>query len=195
MARGPRLLAWYRVIPLAAVAVFGIICFVFSFAPSALLKMVYPLEYQEHIEAASERHSVDPFLVAAVIDSESSWDPNAESSQGAMGLMQLLPETAEDMVRLGVVDGDRFDPDDLSDPETNIEFGCAYLGYLIDYFHGSTDRAIAAYNAGLSNVNDWAQESTSLHNAITFPETQAYLIRVNNAWSRYRELYGSAFGA
>lgn len=157
--------------------------------------MVYPLEYQEHIEAASERHSVDPFLVAAVIDSESSWNPNAESSQGAMGLMQLLPETAEDMVRLGVVDGDRFDPDDLLDPETNIEFGCAYLGYLIDYFHGSTDRAIAAYNAGLSNVNDWAQESTSLHNAITFPETQAYLIRVNNAWSRYRELYGSAFGA
>lgn len=65
--------------------------------------------------------------------------------------------------------------------------------YLLAYFNGSTDSAIAAYNAGMGNVDGWAQQSTSLHNAITFPETQAYLIRVNNAWVRYKTLYPDRF--
>ncbi len=139
--------------------------------------------------ASSARHEVDPFLVAAVIEVESGWDADAVSSKGAYGLMQLLPETAQDMIDLGIVDSDAYDPDDLSDPETNIEFGTAYLAYLISYFNGSISHAIAAYNAGLSNVVAWADEDTVLHNAITFPETQAYLIRVSNAWTRYQELY------
>lgn len=181
---------WFRTLPLGAVALFGLIAYLYSFAPSFLFQPFYPLEYRDEIAASTERHTVDPLLVAAVIKAESNWNPTSTSSQGAQGLMQLMPETARDMVRLGLVDGDRFDPDDLSDPATNIEIGCAYLSYLIDYFNGSIDLAIAAYNAGLSNASTWSQEDTVLHNAITFPETQAYLIRVNNAWMRYRELYG-----
>ncbi len=181
---------WYRTVPLAAVAVFGFIAYVYTFAPSILFKPFYPLEYRAYIAQSAERHTVDPLLVAAVIKAESNWDPASSSTQGAQGLMQLMPETASDMVKLGLVDGDRYDPDDLDDPATSIEIGCAYLAYLIDYFHGSIDLAIAAYNAGLSNASQWSQEDTVLHNAITFPETQAYLIRVNNAWQRYRELYG-----
>lgn len=188
-----RLFAWYRVFPVLLVALMGFISFGYSFAPAAVFQLVYPLEYTEFIEASSARHDVDPFLVAAVIDTESNWDSQAESGKGAIGLMQLLPATASDMIRLGLVSGSRFSADDLRDPETNIEFGSAYLAYLIDYFNGSTDRAIAAYNAGLSNVNDWAEMGTALHNAITFPETQAYLFRVNNAWTRYKELYASQF--
>lgn len=188
-----RLFAWYRVFPVLLVALMGLISFGYSFAPAAVFQLVYPLEYTEFIEASSARHDVDPFLVAAVIDTESNWDSQAESGKGAIGLMQLLPATANDMIRLGLVSGSRFSADDLRDPETNIEFGSAYLAYLIDYFNGSTDRAIAAYNAGLSNVNDWAEMGTALHNAITFPETQAYLFRVNNAWTRYKELYASQF--
>ena len=107
--------------------------------------------------------------------------------------MQLLPETAQDMIAQGVVDGSSYSSQNLSVPATNIEFGCAYLAYLLKYFNGSTDSAIAAYNAGLGNVDGWAQENTALHNAITFPETQAYLIRVNNAWSRYKTLYPDRF--
>lgn len=87
------------------------------------------------------------------------------------------------MIAKGLVDGGEYSADNLNDPATNIEFGCAYLSYLLAYFNGSTDSAIAAYNAGMGNVDGWAQQSTSLHNAITFPETQAYLIRVNNAGS------------
>ena len=188
-----RLLAWYRIVPLLIMALIGAISFVYVYAPAALFQLIYPLEYTDYISASSERHAVDPFLVAAVIETESNWDPDAVSSKDAHGLMQLLPATAEDMVRLGLVDATRFDPENLDDPETNIEFGSAYLSYLIDYFNGSTDRAIAAYNGGLSNVEEWVVEGGVLHNAITYPETQAYLVRVSNARTRYQELYDGTF--
>ncbi len=107
--------------------------------------------------------------------------------------MQLMPETASDMISNKLVDGSQFDPNNLCDPATNIEFGCAYLSYLLKYFNGSIERAIAAYNAGMGNVDNWAKQRTALRNAITFPETQAYLARVNNAYARYMELYPSRF--
>lgn len=188
-----RLLSWYRVVPLCIVAVFGLISFAYSFGPSMLFKALYPLEYEDAITESASSHGVDPYLVAAVIRSESSWDANAASSQGAQGLMQLMPQTAADMVEKGLVDGSRYSSDNLLDPETNIEFGCAYLSYLLSYFNGATEKAIAAYNAGLGNVDSWTQDEGLLHNAITFPETQAYLVRVTMARMRYAELYPQAF--
>ncbi|MDY2776847.1 MAG: lytic transglycosylase domain-containing protein [Collinsella sp.] len=192
MARRARFLAWYRVLPLAAVLALGSISAVYSYAPALLFEVIYPLRYEEEISRSAAAHGVDPYLVAAVIETESGWDPKAISSQGARGLMQLMPETAHDMVDKGLV-AEGFSAQDLEDPSTNIEIGCAYLAYLINYFNGATDRAIAAYNAGMGNVDDWAKEDTVLHNAITFPETQAYLIRVNNAHDRYRQIYPEAF--
>lgn len=188
-----RFLTWYRGLPIAVLIVFGLISSVYTYAPALLFKPFYPIEYESYIKTSSVRHNLDPFLVCAVIKAESNWNPSAQSNQGAQGLMQLLPETAQDMIGQGVVDGSAYSYQNLSDPATNIEFGCAYLAYLLKYFNGSTDSAIAAYNAGLGNVDGWAQENTSLHNAITFPETQAYLIRVNNAWSRYKTLYPDRF--
>lgn len=188
-----RFLAWYRLIPLMAVIAMGSICAVYSYAPAAAFQAIYPLKYEEQITASSARHGVDPYLVAAVISTESGWDPAAASHKGAQGLMQLMPETAQDMIDKGLVDGSAYSARDLADPATNIEFGCAYLSYLSRYFNGATDRAIAAYNAGMGNVDNWAREDTALHNAITFPETQAYLIRVNNAHDRYQQIYPDAF--
>lgn len=188
-----RFLAWYRVVPLLAIALMGVVASVYSYAPALLFSTIYPLHYEDEITSSAAAHGVDPYLVAAVIETESGWDPEARSSQGARGLMQLMPETARDMVIKGIVDGDAYSAENLEDPATNIEFGCAYLSYLIRYFNGATDRAIAAYNAGMGNVDDWAQEDTVLHNAITFPETQAYLIRVNNAHDRYRQIYPETF--
>lgn len=193
MRRRVRLFTWYRVLPLIIVAVFGIVSYAYSFAPSLLFKAFFPLEYEEQITESASAHGVDPYLVAAVIRSESSWNVDATSSQGAEGLMQLMPVTAQDMIDKGLVDGSRYDANDLYDPATNIEFGCAYLSYLLSYFNGATDKAIAAYNAGMGNVNEWTQEDDLLHNAIAFPETQAYLVRVNMAQTRYRELYPEAF--
>lgn len=193
MARRVKLFAWYRVLPLLVVALFGAISHIYSFGPSLLFQGLYPLQYEEKITEAAQTYGVDPYLVAAVIRTESSWDPEAESSRGALGLMQLMPSTAEDIVAKGLVDGSEYSVDNLLDPETNIEFGCSYLAYLLSYFNGATDKAIAAYNAGMGNVDEWAQQDDMLHNAITFPETQAYLVRVNMAQTRYRELYPDAF--
>lgn len=193
MNRRGSFLRWYRVFPLTVVLIFGLVSFVFAFAPSLLFKSMYPLRYEDEITASAATHGVDPYLVAAVIRSESSWDPEASSHQGARGLMQLMPETAQDMVAKGLVDGKRYSYENLEDPTVNIEYGCAYLSYLLTYFNGATDRAIAAYNAGMGNVDGWAKQDKLLHNAITFPETQAYLVRVNMAKARYQELYPQAF--
>lgn len=193
MNRRGSFLRWYRAVPLAVVLIFGLVSFAFTFAPSLLFKSMYPLRYEDEITASASAHGVDPYLVAAVIRSESSWDPEASSHQGARGLMQLMPETAQDMVSKGLVDGRRYSYENLEDPAINIEYGCAYLSYLMTYFNGATDRAIAAYNAGMGNVDGWAKQDKLLHNAITFPETQAYLVRVNMAKARYQELYPQAF--
>lgn len=190
--RRPRLMSWFRVVPLAAVLGFGAISLAYTSAPALLVKPLYPLAYQEYIAESSAIYGLDPYLVAAVIETESNWNPQAVSHTDAQGLMQLMPVTAHDMAEMNLVDAS-FDPEALDDPETNIRFGCAYLRYLVDYFNGSTDYAIAAYNAGMSNVESWADEPTALHNAITFPETQAYLVRVKNAWGRYQELYAGVF--
>ena len=193
MNRRGSFLRWYRVVPLAVVFIFGLVSFAFTFAPSLLFKPMYPLRYEDEITASASAHGVDPYLVAAVIRAESSWDPEASSDQGARGLMQLMPETAQDMAAKGLVDGKRYSYENLEDPAINIEYGCAYLSYLLTYFNGATDRAIAAYNAGMGNVDGWAKQDKLLHNAITFPETQAYLVRVNMAKARYQELYPQAF--
>lgn len=193
MNRRGSFLRWYRALPLIIVLSFGLVSFAFTFAPSLLFKSMYPLRYEDEITASAATHGVDPYLVAAVIRSESSWDPEASSHQGARGLMQLMPETAQDMVAKGLVDGKRYSYENLEDPTVNIEYGCAYLSYLLTYFNGATDRAIAAYNAGMGNVDGWAKQDKLLHNAITFPETQAYLVRVNMAKARYQELYPQAF--
>lgn len=193
MNRRGSFLRWYRVFPLTVVLIFGLVSFAFAFAPSLLFKSMYPLRYEDEITASAATHGVDPYLVAAVIRSESSWDPEASSHQGARGLMQLMPETAQDMVAKGLVDGKRYSYENLEDPTVNIEYGCAYLSYLLTYFNGATDRAIAAYNAGMGNVDGWAKQDKLLNNAITFPETQAYLVRVNMAKARYQELYPQAF--
>ncbi len=143
---------------------------------------------------SASAHGVDPvILVAAVIETESGWDPDAKSGQGARGLMQLMPETAQDMVNKGLVDGSLYSADDLEDPAVNIEFGSAYLSYLITYFNGRRPghRRLQRRDG---QRHDWVQQDTSLHNSsTTFPETQAYLIRVNNAHDRYRQLYPDAF--
>lgn len=131
-----RFLTWYRLIPLTAVFAFGLISFVYSYAPAAFFKPLYPIDYEAYVKQSSISHNLDPYLVCAVIKSESNWDPEAESNQGAQGLMQLMPETAQDMIAKGLVDGGEYSADNLNDPATNIEFGCAYLSYLLAYLTG-----------------------------------------------------------
>lgn len=188
--RGARFFRWYRTVPIVLMALLLAITLGVNALPSALLRAtIFPVSYVSQIESSSSRHGVDPYLVTAVIKCESNWDPDVRSSAGAVGLMQLMPDTAESIASMGLVDSATYDPDDLTDPATNIEYGSAYLGYLEQQL-GSQDAVIAAYNAGLGSVQSWtADGSGSVSEAIRYPETRFYLQRVNDAYQQYQRLY------
>lgn len=181
---------WFRTLPLLAVVVVGLASVLVSIAPSALIRRVLcPVYHTEAILESSERHGVDPLLVCAVIRCESNWDDWAESDAGAVGLMQVMPSTAETLAGWGYVDSYTYDPYNLKDASTGIEYGCACLQYLQDNLE-STDQVIAAYNAGLGTVQDWMDGGMpSISDAITYPETRIYLVKVTEAYELYQRLY------
>ena len=191
---GERLLSWYRVVPVVLLALTLLVVAVVASNPTSLGRyLVYPVHHEETIEAASERHDVDPLLVCAIIKCESDWDENAQSSAGAIGLMQVMPLTAETMAALGYVDADAWDPGALTDPEANIEYGCAYLGYLQSHL-SSLDEVIAAYNAGIGAVQGWIAEGGTIPDDVEFAETRVYLNRVRNAYEGYQGAYPDGIG-
>jgi soluble lytic murein transglycosylase len=162
-------------------------------APDWYARTVYPLEYEGAIRTSARRQDLDAALVAAVIYAESRFDAKARSSQGAVGLMQLLPETAAQIAR--ETGGVAFVPADLDDPRVNIRYGCYYLRAVLDLFGGDRVAAVAAYNAGAGVVGEWEAaaraEGHPLRLAdIAFAETRAYVRRVLEARTIYRETYG-----
>lgn len=187
-----RFWTWYRAIPISAMVLVLLGCLVFTALPTTLTRQVfYPVHHVAAIEESASRHGIDPYLVCAVIKCESNWDDGATSDAGAVGLMQLLPSTAQEMATLGLVDEAAYAPQNLSDPATNIEYGCAYLAYLQSNTV-STDECIAAYNAGLTKVVQWRAAGTpALSDAIDYPETRFYLARVTNTVYEYQLLYPS----
>lgn len=191
MAR-TRFWRWYRTIPIMAMLLVAGLSFGFVRLPGALgRRFFYPVSHEQAILESSERHGVDPLLVCAVIKCESNWDSTAVSDAGAVGLMQLMPTTSAELANYGVVDVWGYDPENLTDPATNIEYGCAYLSQLQSQL-GSTDEVIAAYNAGPGSVEGWLAEGGSISDAIKFPETALYLKRVNMTYERYQQLYTSS---
>lgn len=151
-------------------------------------RVLYPVYYADAIEDSAERHDVDPLLVCAVIRCESSWDASAVSSAGAIGLMQVMQDTADFLATTGIVDGDAYPASDLSDPVVNIEYGCAYLGYLQERL-SSIEEVVAAYNAGLGAVQSWLASGGTIPDDIAYEETRTYLTRVLEAYEAYEKNY------
>jgi len=154
---------------------------------------VYPLEHVEAIRAGAARHDLDPALVAAVIYAESRFDEHARSPQGAVGLMQVLPETAAQIARQS--GGVRFAAADLEDPRINVRYGSYYLRLALDVFDGDLRAAVASYNAGMGAVEEWLGAARSEGRRlrltdIPYPETRAYVETVLRARRVYREVYG-----
>ena len=175
------------------IIVLAAIAFLAISGPAWWQRSYYPLRYETAIAESAGRFGVDPYLVAALIKAESGFDADEVSSAGAVGLMQLLPSTADELARetgvTGVVDEAR-----LKDPVLNIELGTRHLADLLSRY-GHTRTALAAYNAGGGNVDRWLEESgeTSVGASLPFPETEAYVERVLSGVTRYRELYPDAF--
>lgn len=161
--------------------------------PAWYARLWYPLEYEEAIREEAARNDLDPALVAAMIDTESGFVPDSRSAQGAVGLMQLLPETARFVSQLPRRPSPP--PDPLEDPAVNIAYGTRYLRYLIDR-HGTVDLALAAYNGGESNLQDWLDEAGArgeqlrIPEDIPFAETRGFVTRVQEAVPIYRRAYG-----
>jgi soluble lytic murein transglycosylase len=160
----------------------------------AVNEFALPLQDASTIRAQAAEKHLDPALIAAVIYAETKFDPRP-SSAGAEGLMQILPSTAEFLAHLS--GGVGFETGDLAHPAVNIAYGSYYLRYLLDHYHGNEMLAIAAYNAGLSNVDEWvarARGGDLTVAAIPFPETREYVRRVLGAQRDYRATYARQLG-
>ncbi len=182
---------WYRVGLAAAIVLLAAVTFLYVRGPTFVLRLWYPLEHTQLIADSAARHELIPYLVAALIEAESDWRTDVVSSAGAVGLMQVLPETAEELRNEQLVDA-QLVSGSLSDPAVNIEYGAAYLRLLVERYH-EIETALAAYNAGMGNVDEWVDEGVDIRETIEFPETRHYVVRVVRARDAYRRAYPDAF--
>ncbi len=145
-------------------------------------RLWYPLDYASVVRGHARNYRLDPALLAAVIYAESKFHADAHSRSGAVGLMQLRPETAEGIaVHTG---GTAFRLSDLTNPEINVRYGAWYLRHLLDKY-GDERTALAAYNAGQRNVDRWRAHGQG----IQFGETRHYVDRVEALKRIYRKAY------
>ena len=151
--------------------------------PDWYLRARYPLEYEHLVRAYAGERDLDPTLVAAMIYAESRFDPDARSEAGAIGLMQILPETGEFIARS--TGGDDFVVADLRTPDLNVRYGTWLLDYLLERYGGDVPTALAAYHAGQGNVDAWIRDG----GGIAFPETEDYVDEV----VRVRQVYAKAY--
>ena len=159
-------------------------------------RLALPLSNEQVIREQAAAKHLDPALIAAVIYAETKFDPRT-SPAGAEGLMQIEPATAEFLAKLS--GGYRFQTSDLATPSVNVAYGSYYLRYLLDHYAGDEMLAVAAYNAGLANVDRWVARARTGGHALTigeipFGETRAYVQRVLRAQREYRALYGRQLG-
>jgi soluble lytic murein transglycosylase len=144
------------------------------------VRVAFPLKYRAEIYEFGTEYAVDAALLAGVIRVESGFDPGAVSGAGAVGLMQIMPMTAEYVYELMGREGEI----DLLNPRVNIEIGAYYLAYLFKKF-GDTRTVLAAYNAGEGNVSKWAGNASTVKST-PFKETNEYIERVLNAANVYK---------
>ncbi|WP_251421927.1 lytic transglycosylase domain-containing protein [Veillonella agrestimuris] len=171
-----------------AVVVLGVAYFCYL-QDNVARNTAYPYEYRQVVEAAAIKEGVPASLVASVILAESKYKNTAQSASGAMGLMQLMPETAH-WVAEQMGHGNYTDRQ-LQEPHTNIELGTWYLAHLLQEFNGDEVQALAAYNAGRGHVESWIKDDNwnGMIDTIPFPETREYVRNVLTYQERYEVLY------
>ena len=162
----------------------------------AVRAITLPLDHEDIIRQQAGRKGIDPALIAAVIYEESKFRDQT-SHAGARGLMQINPSTDEFIARDS--GGTRFTQADIATPKVNISYGAYYLRYLLRRYAGDETLAVAAYNAGETNVSRWLEraggtEDFEVDEDIPFPETRKYVEGVLHHRGQYREHYGDDLG-
>ncbi len=187
-----------RLAAVTVVALLGVICaaLVSGLGEQAVREITLPLKHDDIIRQQAADKGLDPALIAAVIYEESRFRDQT-SHAGARGLMQITPDTADFIADHS--GGYRFKQSDLATAQINISYGSYYLRYLIDHYGGSETLAVAAYNAGLGNVDRWVAKAggaSAFKSAehIPFPETRAYVENVLERRGEYRDNYADDLG-
>ena len=182
---------------IAAIAVTVLVVgLVVSMLQQAERNLALPLSDASIIREQAAQKRLDPALIAAVIYAETKFDPRP-SPAGAQGLMQILPTTAYYLAQLS--GGTSFTASELASPSVNVAYGSYYLRYLLEHYDGNEMLAVAAYNAGLTNVDEWvararAEDTHLSAEAIPFPQTREYVHRVLSAQAAYRATYPRQLG-
>jgi soluble lytic murein transglycosylase len=163
-------------------------------SPEERERLRYPLAFWETVRREADAQAIDPLLVVALMRQESLFDPAARSPANAVGLMQLLPATAE---RVAGASEPPIDHGDLTDPEVNVQLGTRYLRSLLARFGGDPLKALAAYNGGEHAVEKWQRHHADLDadefvENITYRETRDYVKRVVANYQAYQQLYNAA---
>ena len=157
-----------------------------------ILRKMYVKDYSEYVYEYATEYNVDPLLVFAVIKSESNFKEKAISASNAIGLMQLMGNTAIETAEK--IDEKITSEEELYNPELNIKIGVKYLSELLERYNGNLGIALAAYNAGIGNVTEWIQkgiikkDGSDIEN-IPFKETNNYVRKILRDYEIYREIY------
>lgn len=168
-----------------------LICIIFK-PQEWFLKKLYKLEYNEYVYKYAEENNIDPFLVFSIIKAESNFNRNIKSSSGAIGLMQLMEATAIEMAN--EIGEDVVVKEALYNPDINIKIGVKYYAYLLKHYKGNMCLSLAAYNAGLGNVDKWIKEGiikedgSDIEN-IPYKETNNYVRKIIRDYKIYQKLY------
>ena len=156
-----------------------------------IVSYFYPKKYEEYIYQYSEELKIDPMLAFAIVKTESNFNERVESKSGAIGLMQLMENTAKEQAqKLGI----EFSKEKLYYPEVNLKIGLNYFNSLLDYYKQNYILAFTAYNAGIGNVEKWIKEGTikpdgsNIEN-IPFKETNLYVRKIIKNYNMYKKLY------
>lgn len=156
------------------------------------MRSAYPLKYTDIVAKEATANHLDPAMVYSVIKAESNFDPDAKSRAGAIGLMQLTPDTF-DWVQTKLKSSEKYTEEDLYTPEINIRYGCKLLSILFDKYNKQAT-ALSAYNAGIGTVNSWlknpaiSKDGVVLDN-IPFEETRSYVDVVLKNYENYKKTY------
>ena len=181
-----------RLIIIAIIFIICYYCYEHFNVREKILKGIYPLKYTEYVEKYSKEYGVDDLLIYSIIKAESNFKKDASSNKGAIGLMQLMENTAKE------IEPD-ITKDMLYDEETNIRIGVAYFSKLLNYYNGSIELSIVAYNAGIGNVDKWIEDGvlnkdgSNIENT-PYKESSNYVRKILNDYEIYKKLYSESKG-
>ena len=184
----------YKII-IGTVIIVLIIAILFVIFKDKLLKILYPKTYSEIVSVYAEEYDVEENLIYAVIKAESNFESQAVSNRDAIGLMQIVEETAIDVAKKNNIDIDTENiEEEILDIDNNINIGTKYLSTLLTQY-GNIEVALAAYNAGIGTVNNWIEkqviqaDGSDIEN-IPYKETNNYVRKILRDYRIYNELYG-----